>query len=199
MKIFITILLIFFVKVLAAQETNSLIKDANDVYRKGDYKNAAELYKKVLGKDGKNNTANFNLANALLKQNNFEEAEKYYDQASEGDIGLQAKALYNKGLAQVQQQKLIEAIETFKQSLKMTPEDNDARENLQKAMNELKKQQQQQSPQNTSVKPKPQPDKKKQPDKQLLEQKFNELRDKEKQIQKMLQKKSNIAQPVKDW
>jgi len=37
------------------------------------------------------------------------------------------------------------------------------------------------------------------PNPQMMEQKFNELRDKEKQLQKMLQQKPNQSQPDKDW
>ena len=37
------------------------------------------------------------------------------------------------------------------------------------------------------------------PNPEMMEQKFNELRDKEKQLQKMLQQKSNQGQPDKDW
>ncbi|HRI20564.1 MAG TPA: tetratricopeptide repeat protein [Panacibacter sp.] len=202
MKIFSTILFMFSVLLVSAQETNSAIKNANDVYRKGDYRNAAELYKKVLLKDAKNNTAKFNLGNALQKQNNNADAEKYYDEiTAAGDVELNAKALYNRGVAQAQQQKLTEAIESFKESLTLSPYDNDTRENLQKAINELKKKQQSAPQQDPKNQQKPQQDKNKnkQPDKQMLEQKFNELRDKEKQLQKMLQKKTNMEQPDKDW
>ncbi len=192
----------FFAVAVTAQEANTIIKDGNDAYRKGDFKNAAELYRKVLGLDQKNSTANFNLGNALQRQNNFAEAEKYYDEsASSDDIILKSKALYNKGVAQAQQKKLEDAIEAFKQSLTLTPEDNDTRENLQKAINELKKKQQNSPQQNTKNQDKTKQDKnkKKEPDKEMLEQKFNELRDKEKQLQKMLQKKNNATQHGKDW
>ncbi len=200
LKIFVTILSIFLAVAVTAQEANSIIKDGNDAYRKGDFKNASQLYKKVLGLDQKNNTAKFNLGNALQRQNNFAEAEKYYEEsASVDDITLKAKALYNKGVAQAQQQKLQDAIEAFKQSLTLTPDDNDTRENLQKAINELKKKQQSSPQQDPKKQDKIKPDKNKQPDKAMLEQKFNELRDKEKQLQKMLQKKNNNTQQGKDW
>ena len=199
MKLLGTILFLFFVSLLKAQEANSFVKEGNDAYRKADYNNAEALYKKALGKEPANNAAKFNLGNALHKQNNFADAEKYYDEiASSNDPELKAKALYNKGVAQVYQQKLKEGIETFKQSLMIDPADNDTRENLQKAINELK-QQQQSNPQQNQNKSKQDKNKNKQPDKEMMEQKFNELRDKEKQLQKMLQKKNNSNQPDKDW
>jgi len=203
LKLLLTIIYVLCFQLLEAQEVNVIVKDGNDAYKKGDYKNAAEFYKKVLGKDAKNSTAKFNLANALQKQSNFTDAEKYYEEAADiSDAGLKAKALYNKGLSQVQQQKLTEAVEAFKQSLTLAPDDNDTRENLQRAINELKKKQQSQpQQQDKKDQPKPKQDKNnnKKPNKEMMEQKFNELRDKEKQLQKMLQKKINMEQPDKDW
>jgi Ca-activated chloride channel family protein len=187
---------------LHAQEENRLIKDGNDAYKKGDYKKAAELYKKALAKDAKNNTAKYNLGNAVIKQKDVLTAAKYYDEvaASESDEALKAKALYNKGVSEVEQQKLLEAIESFKKALMITPDDDETRENLQKALNDLKKQQQQNQPQAQNKKQKQQQQQnKKQPNPQMMEQKFAELRDKEKQLQKQLQQKPNASQPDKDW
>lgn len=187
---------------LCAQDVNPVVKKANDTYKKGDYKNAAALYKNALEKNAANLAAKFNLGNALQKQNNTAEAEKIYTEVINDatDLALKAKAFYNKGLTLVQQQKLQDAIENFKQSLTLAPDDNDARENLQKAINELKKKQQGTPPPASKNQPKPQDkNKTKQPDKEMIEQKFNELRDKEKQLQKALQKKKNTEQQEKDW
>jgi len=185
-----------------AQKVNNIIKSGNDAYKKGDYKNAEKFYKQALEEDGDNLFATFNLGNALLKQNNIIEAAKYFAKTSEAatDIEFKAKAFYNKGLTMVKYQRLPEAIEAFKQSLLLAPDDNDTRENLQKAIEELKKQQQQQPQQQPQKQKKPQPQKQqKPPGKDIMEQKFDELRDKEKQLQKLLQKKSNDNQPDKDW
>jgi Ca-activated chloride channel family protein len=187
---------------LGAQEVNRVIKQGNEAYKKGDYKNAASLYKTALGNDSKNLTAKFNLGNALDRQNDPLNAEKYYDEVTATtDASLKAKAFYNKGVAEAQQQKLPEAIESFKNALLLTPEDDDTRENLQKAINDLKKQQQQNQPkQQQKNKQKQQPQQKnKMPNPEMMEQKFNELRDKEKQLQKLLQQKQNQGQPDKDW
>jgi Ca-activated chloride channel homolog len=203
LKLFLTILLIFPFYTLLAQDVNKIISDGNDAYKKGAYKNASELYKKALRKDDKNNTARFNLGNALEKQSDAANAEKYYNEVatSADESSLKAEAFYNKGVVQVLQQKLSDAIESFKESLKLMPEDNDTRENLQKAINDLKKQQQSLSQQNQKKQQKPQQEKQKNKltSQEMTEQKFNELRDKEKQLQKMLQRKPNASQPEKDW
>lgn len=200
--LFIVLLLIVY-QISFAQKADNIIKAGNEAYKKADYKNAAKLYKEALAKDNNNLAAKFNLANALLKQNNIAEAAQYFTQLSElaGDDAFKAKALYNKGLTMIRSQKLPDAIEAFKQALLLAPDDNDARENLQKAIEELKKQQQQQPQQQPKQQKKPDPKKQqeKTPNKDVMEQKFDELRDKEKQLQKLLQKKSSSEQPEKDW
>ena len=117
------------------------------------------------------------------------------------DAGLQSKAYYNKALALLQQDKLNEAIDALKQSLRLQPMDNDARENLQKALEQ--KQQQQPPPQTKQNKKKQQnqkQQKQQQMNRQMMEQKFKELEDQEKQLQKELQKqKNNTNDNEQDW
>lgn len=198
MKIIYIILCIIVSVAANAQQVNNIIRDGNDAYTKGDYKAAESFYKDALSKEANNITASFNLGNALMNQHNFPDALKYYTTVAENtdDNELKAKALYNKGLALAHLQQLPDAIESFKQALALQPTDDDTRENLQKAINDLKKQQPPPPRQQKKQNPKKQ---NKQPDKNMMEQKFEELRDKEKQLQKMLQKKPTGIQPEKDW
>lgn len=118
------------------------MRKGNELYKKGDYTSALTEYEKALQTDQKNNTAQFNAGNALQKQQKFPDAAKSFESVleSSNDPSLQAQAGYNKGVAEVKQKQLQEAINSFKQSLRLNSTDNDARENLQKALNELKKQ-----------------------------------------------------------
>lgn len=184
-----------------AQPANNYIQKGNEAYHKADFSAAVEYYKDALRKDPANNTARFNLANALQKKNETAESKKNYDEViAKADISsLKAESQYNKALAFIKEKDLLNAIASFKESLKQNPSDDEARENLQKALNDLKKQQQQNQQQN---KPQQNPQKeKKQPpvNKEMMEQKFNELRNQEKQLQKKLQNKSGSGQPEKDW
>jgi len=187
-----------------AQPVNNYIQNGNDAYHKGDFGKAIEDYKAALRKDPNNNTARFNLANALQKQNETEDSKKNYDEViAKADINsLKSESHYNKALAYIKEKDLVNAIEGFKESLKGNPSDDDARENLQKALNDLKKQQQQNQPQNQKQRQQqnPQQEKKQPPvNKEMMEQKFNELRNQEKQLQKKLQSKTENGQPEKDW
>ena len=187
-----------------AQKTNKAVKDGNDAYRKNDYKTAIQNYEKALQYDAKNATARFNMANARQRDNEDEKSASDYDDVINNatDADLKGKAYYNKALALLHANKLDEAIDALKQSLRITPNDNEARENLQKAMETKKQQQPQQQPpkQDKKQPPKPKQQKQQQMSRQMMEQKFKELEEQEKQLQKDIQKqKTNTADNEKDW
>jgi len=188
----------------SAQPANNYIQKGNEAYRKGDFGKAIEAYKDALRKEPENNTARFNLANALQRQNETNESKKNYNEiiAKTDQNSLKSESQYNKALAYLKEKDLMNAIASFKESLKENPSDDDARENLQKALNDLKKQKQQNQPQSKKQQQQQNPQKeKKQPpvNKEMMEQKFNELRNQEKQLQKKLQNRSGNGQPEKDW
>lgn len=190
---------------LHAQKANEDIMTGNDAYRKGDFDAAVNAYKSALKKDASNDIARFNLANALQRQSNATESQTYYDDIIQSTQlnSMKAASQYNKGIAYLKDKKLNEAITSFKNSLKLDPEDKDARENLQKALKEKDKQQQQQNQQQQNQKPPPQKDKKQPPppklNQKMMQQKFNELRNEEKQLQQKLQDKQSNTQQEKDW
>lgn len=202
MKFFITILFVASAIFASAQEVNNYIQKGNEAYRKGDFDVAVENYKNALRKQPENNTARFNLANALQRQNETKEAKKNYDEvlSSTGINSLKAESNYNKALTLIKEKELEKAIASFKESLKENPNDDDARENLQKALNELKKQQEPNQAKNKKQQQQ-NPKQQKQPplNKEMMQEKFNELRNQEKQLQQKLQNKNNTTQPEKDW
>lgn len=200
LKQLLTILFLIVVNCIYAQQANRYVQKGNDSYTKSVFTEALDYYKQALALDAENSAALYNSGNALHKLGKDAEAEQYYEKFSNTvDRDIKAKAFYNKGVVQAYQHKLPEAVESFKQALLLNPEDNDSRENLQKALNELKKQQQATSPQIDKQQPKQDKSKTKQPSQEMIDQKFNELRDKERQLQKMLRKSSNAKNPEKDW
>jgi len=141
------------------------------------------------------------LADALIKQNKADDANKLLRilNVEENGNDLRSKVVYNQAVILTQQKKLEESIEGYKEALRFNPGDQEARENLQKALLELKK----------KTPPKKQEEKKKQEQKQQpkpkisprdAEQQLKLLEQKEKQVQERLQKNSRTgnAQP-KDW
>jgi len=203
MKILIIIVTVFFSgQSVLAQQENKIIESGNNYYRQQQYDKAELEYRKVLESFPGNKTAKFNLANALIKQNKTDDANKLLVilNAKENETDVRSKATYNQGVIHTQQKKLEESIESYKETLRLNPNDQEARENLQKALLELKKKN---PPKKQDEKKKEQ--QQKQPPKPKInpreaQQQLKLLEQKEKQVQERLQKNSKTgnSQP-KDW
>lgn len=210
MKVVCTILaaLGFSVGVLAQKE-NRLVHLGNEHYKKGQYQKAINEYNKAVGTNSQNSTAAFNLGNALYRTKKIEDAQQAFEAAAQhtNDAGLQSQAFYNQGVAYTRDKKLGESINAFKKSLRINPNDQQARENLQKAINEQKKQQQQQNQKQNKQQNQQQQQNKQQSNnnsklnQNQAERMLNALRQEEKNIQKNLQKQKFRAagSQGKDW
>ena len=203
MKISILILLICATRQLHAQE-NAMIREGNDYYRRQQFDRAAEEYQKTLSSYPESKVAKFNLGNAMIRQNKTEEADKLLTDlntvATAAD--LRSKAAYNRGVMFSHQKKLEESIEAYEESLRLNPNDQEVRENLQKALLELKKNN---PPKKQEEKKKKDQQQQKQPPKPKIspreaQQQLKLLEQKEKEVQERLEKnsKTGSSQP-KDW
>jgi len=191
-----------------AQQGNQHIENGNQDYKHKEFKKADEQYTKALQKDQKSTVAQFNSGNAKQKLNRFDEAAKAYEAAASNttDPLVKAKAYYNQGLSFIRQNKLKEAIDAFKQSLRYNADDKEARENLQKALKEKKQQEQPKNNNNPNNKNNNKPKEKDQPKpprsnlkKEDAEKMLNNLQREEKNLQKQLQSKKQSGRQLKDW
>ncbi len=185
------------------QEMERAIQRGNELYKQQQYQQAEAAYDEVLKKDPNNSTAKYNRALALQKQGKPEDAIKVFNDVAfkTDDRQLKSKAYYNKGAILSGQKNLEESIEAYKDALRQNPDDKEARENLQKALLELKKKtpkkddKQKKQQQNQQQKPQPKMNQKE------AEQRLKLLEQKEREVQERLQKeksKSGGGQP-KDW
>jgi Ca-activated chloride channel family protein len=117
-----------------------------------------------------------------------------------------ANALYNKGVVLQNNNKLAECIEAYENALKLSPNDDDARQNLQKALQKQKQQQQKDKKQDQDKKQQKQQDQqpKAQPSKITkndADQKLKALQQQESNLQDKLHKVNAAAvnKPEKDW
>lgn len=197
----ISSLLLFICCQSAAQEVNKIIQKGNDLYKQNQFDKAEAAYKEASDAEKGNTTAAFNRASAQIRQDKKAEASSLLDEVimNTNDPVLKSKSYYNQGVMLSGLKKLEESIEAYKNSLRQNPDDKEARENLQKALLELKKR----------TPPPPKKENKKQQQKQKpQQQKMNEkeaeqrmdlLDQKEKELQQRMQKaKTGVAQP-KDW
>lgn len=203
-KVTVIVGLLSAVKSLCAQEAERLIQKGNDLYKQQQYQQAELVYAEVLTKDANNATAKFNQANAIYKQNKADEAIRVLNDLAfkSNDASIKAKAYYNKGAILSGQKKLEESVEAYKDALRQDPTDKDARENLQKALLELKKKNPQKKDDNKKQQQK-QKQQKPQPkmSQKEAEQRLQLLEQKEKEVQQRLQKeKSKQGGGLgKDW
>jgi Ca-activated chloride channel family protein len=190
MKLILFISLISFSVSLHGQG-NEYVAQANAYYKQGEFGLAENYYKRALEADPKNRIAKYNLANALQKQNKLNEAAQVLEELGAGTKDTLASAIwYNQGVAFSKLKNLEASIESYKKALRINPSDQDARENLEKALLEQKKQQQQQNKSKDSKMSQKEADQKL----KLLQQKERELQ----QRQQNKNKKQGNGQ-AEDW
>jgi Ca-activated chloride channel family protein len=129
-----------------AQTEKKSIRQGNRSFDKKEYPNSEISYRKALEKNPSSFKGNFNLADALYKQDKHDESIKILDGLSSSNVNDNQKSnvYYNMGNSYVKQQKLKESIESYKKSLRLNPNDMDSKYNLAEAQRMLKQQQQQQ-------------------------------------------------------
>lgn len=209
MKFIFTILLFLTVLQLGAQEkpAEKMVFTGNEYYKEKLFAKAAEEYSKALTADPANKTAKFNQGNALYKQDKKVEASIVFNELASGekDPGLRSRAFYNKGVILSNQKNLEESIEAYKNALRSDPNDKETRENLQKALLELRKKNADKKKEDEQPKKKQEQQQKKQQQPKMkpkeAEQRLKLLQQKEKEVQERVQKEKTKkgGSAAKDW
>ncbi len=148
-KIFIFIIgLILIPGVVFAQSSRQKVLEGNKFFQEEKFDEANNKYRDALIDNPENPIINFNIGNALYKKKKFEDALKDYEKSlSVDDILNQSKSYYNMGNSLYRMGKLPESILAYTQALKLNPNDEDAKYNLEFVRAKLKEQAQNQ-PQN---------------------------------------------------
>ncbi|MEO8412011.1 MAG: VWA domain-containing protein [Ginsengibacter sp.] len=208
-----------------AQNAKNEIVKGNEAYKKNNFDAAENAYKDALKIADNNTTASYNLGNALFRKDNADEAVKAFDNTiqNSADNATKEKAYYNKGVTYQKAKKLPECINAYENALMLNPQDEEARQNLQRALKEQKQQQQQQQQNQKNKKQDPKKDQQKQDQqnkqaqqkqdeqpkpkpsklsKQEAEERLKSLLENEKALQDKLHKIRGAAsadKPEKDW
>lgn len=169
-----------------AQQDNRHIRQGNSYYDEGQYKKAEIEYMKSAQSPKTAQKGIYNLGDALYMQNNYMQATAAFDslRTFKLDDETRAKTYYNLGnsllkvaidSSQMAGQVLPQSIEAYKNSLRLNPQDADARYNLAYAQKMLQQNQQQQDQQNKDQQNKDQQNKDQQKqDQQKQDQKQNQ-------------------------
>ena len=110
-----------------------------DAFESGDFTEAEVKFKKGLEKAPESFITNFNLGDALYKQERFDEAISSYKAAlgNASDDITRAKVHHNIGNSLLKSNKIQESIEAYKTALKHNPDDADTKYNLSYALSLL--------------------------------------------------------------
>lgn len=116
---------------LDAQVDRREVRSGNRQFRKENWQKAEIDYRRALVKDSMSFAARYNLASALYRQDNFDEAGKQLEPLQEVAAALPEGAdfFYNLGNIAAQKKDWQAAVEAYKQSLLRNPGDLDAKEN----------------------------------------------------------------------
>ncbi|MEE4258122.1 MAG: tetratricopeptide repeat protein [Bacteroidales bacterium] len=146
-SIYIIGLMVFLGVQLFGQSEKKLVREGNNLYEDGNFQEAEIEYRKALSEKPDYHKGKFNLGDAMYSQENFEESGKIYSELGEISKTAEIKSgsWYNLGNSLMQQQKYKESIEAYKKALRVNPDDQDAKYNLEYARQMLNEQQQQQN------------------------------------------------------
>ncbi len=196
-----------------SQGAEELINKGNTAYKKQDFEKAGAYYEDALKAEESNDIATYNMGNTLYRKKNTDDAVARFDETIKNtkENAVKQKAYYNKGVAYQSVNKLPECILAYKNALLLDPADEDARQNLQRALKQQQQQQQQKKDNKDQKKnqdqkkeqkkedqPKPQPSR---INKQDAEEKLKTLQEKEKALQEKVRKVKggSTSENDKDW
>ena len=173
-----------------AQNKKSFLRNGNELYADSSYNEAEIQYRKSLLEDQDYFNASFNLADAIYKQERYEESSALFD-ALKDDAPTEtnlAKVFHNIGNSLVKEQKLDEAIEAYKSALRINPNDKDTRHNL-----ALTTQQQEQENKNENKEEEEEEEEEEDNKEQEKENKENKKQQEEKQENRPEEKKEEMS------
>lgn len=130
----VTIFFLFSVVAASAQDMpeRGEVRKGNRQYNKGNYEKSIERYQRALELMPESFEAGYNLGNALYKAERFDTSEQTLQRAAADSLRSEeerAQAFHNLGNAQFKQEKYKEALESYKQSLRLNPSDMETKYN----------------------------------------------------------------------
>jgi len=209
-KILICFFLLLLIMNLYA-DIGSLMRKGNGLYRREKYEDALKTYQEVQVLEPDNPDIRFNIGTALYKLNKFSEAMPEWQLSLVSkNKKTKAAATYNMGNASFKGGQLELAINFYKLSLGLNPNDMQAKQNLEfalKVKEEMEKQQKQDTSkqkQQQKQQPQMQPQPKPQPQKGEMSKEESErileaLKNKEKEAQKQANRAKPKVNVEKDW
>lgn len=140
----IALLLLISFSLSAQKEVRQNVRKGNKAYNEQKYSEAVRFYQQAIKINPQSKEANFNLSNALYRQNEWDksiEQMNHYLMIEKEDPIKMASAWHNIGNALLHKKEVEKAIEAYKNALRINPDDEETRYNLAVAQKILKDQQ----------------------------------------------------------
>ena len=175
-----TLLMLMTAMAANAQNDRDYIREGNRNFRSGKFAEAEVSYRKSIEKNPRNPQAAYNLGNALFAQKKDSAAVVAYESGVQLETSAIRKSMgyHNMGVVCQSHKMFSEAIEAYKNALRLNPKDDEARYNLEICK---KQQKNQQNKQNQDKQDQKKDDKGK--DQKKDQQKEKQKQDKDKQQQ----------------
>lgn len=133
--------------VVMAQGDRNHIRQGNRQFRLGDVEKAEVEYRKAIGSNDRNAQAVYNLGCALMAQQKDSAAVVQFEKAAKMETSKLRRFMshHNMGVICQRHQMYSEAIEQYKQALRLNPHDHETRYNLELCKRQMKNQNQNQN------------------------------------------------------
>ncbi len=113
----------------------------HESYMAGDYASALDAYQAAREGSPKPAEPYYNEGNVLYRMGEFENAWGVYDESLKfAKLEVRASGFFNRGNASFQTERYADAVEAYKEALRMDPNDQDAKHNLELALNRFSQQ-----------------------------------------------------------
>lgn len=156
---------------LLSADVGSSMRRGNRLERSGEYEEALRHYQEALVQEPDNPKIHYNMGRALYRLEKYDEAISEFQLGFLEKVkGFQANVFYNIGNSQFRKGQLNAAIESYKMSLLVNPEDVETKQNLEFCLElKAKLQNQPQSDSSQQQQQQPQPQEQEQPQPQPRE------------------------------
>ena len=140
MKIIIQIAFLIVSSIAVGQEWRDSLDVARNAYENKDYSKALKYYESAQKKAPENIDLSDEMGQSAYKAREFEKAEKIYQQNGGNKKSNKAKSenYHNVGNSRMKSKNFQGAVDAYKESLRMNPNDEQTRYNLSEAIRQLK-------------------------------------------------------------
>ena len=126
---------------LMAESAAAKNKEGNSLFEQGNYEDAEKAYLEAQGNVPGKPEILYNLGNALIKQNKFDQGiQSLHQSIGKGNKEIREHSWFNAGNASYLAGRFKDSVEAYVQALKLDPADKDAKHNLELALMKLKEQ-----------------------------------------------------------